>query len=795
MWKLPRHAHEAKSFRGPKIGRTQFVFATAILLSATLLLSSCANSGGSNNVSTVSAESIGVHVAPVSAQVAPGASLQFTATVSGTPNVAVTWTTTSGNISSTGLYTAAASGQEAVITATSTANPVYRGSAQVTLLNAGALTISSTSLPSTVTGVPYTTNLASSGGTPPYTWSLSAGSLPTGLSLTGAGMITGTALQVGTFPFTVKVTDSASHTASASLSAQVAASSNLNYSGYDGPAQLPLTYLQTTLADTPAPGPTVSVPAGGDLQSALNSAVCGETILLQAGAVFSGNFELPATSCDDNHWIILRTSTPDSSLPPEGTRINPCYAGVASLPERPAFTCPVVKNVMAQILFTGPGISGPISILPGASHYRLIGLEITRALPHAHIWDLVAPDPPSSAATATFTADHFVFDRVWVHGTATDETKAGIHLSGITNAAVVDSYFSDLHCISVHGSCVDSQAISGGEGDTPGGPYKIDNNFLESAGQSIMFGGGPGSTSPTDIEIRFNHFFKPSFWQPGAPGFVGGYTGDPFVVKNNLEFKNAVRVLVEGNLLEHVWGGFTQHGYSVLFTPVNQSGHCPQCQVTDITFRYNLISEVGGGISMGNCQDAAGALAAAGERYSIHDVLVENVSAAQYDANGNFALMVTASPEEPLNSVSMQHNTALPDLTGHVVSISDNNTPIAGFVFANNLFVTPLYPMWSAGGGTDNCATTDVPLTVVQNCFPGYVFTNNVFAGQLKQTSTSQWPAGQLFTSSISTVGFVDSAAENYALSSSSPYKGKGTDSLDIGADVAGLTSMIASVP
>jgi len=48
------------------------------------------------------------------------------------------------------------------------------------------------------------------------------------------------------------------------------------------------------------------VNAGGNFQAALNSASCGDTISLQAGAAFTGTFTLPAKSCDDNHWIIIR---------------------------------------------------------------------------------------------------------------------------------------------------------------------------------------------------------------------------------------------------------------------------------------------------------------------------------------------------------------------------------------------------------------------------------------------------------------------------------------------------------
>jgi hypothetical protein len=71
------------------------------------------------------------------------------------------------------------------------------------------LTITTTSLPSIIVGTPYNATLSASGGTPPYTWSLSSGALPTGLTLSPAGVISGTPTGQDTFSFTVMVTDSA----------------------------------------------------------------------------------------------------------------------------------------------------------------------------------------------------------------------------------------------------------------------------------------------------------------------------------------------------------------------------------------------------------------------------------------------------------------------------------------------------------------------------------------------------------------------------------------------------------
>jgi len=64
-------------------------------------------------------------------------------------------------------------------------------------------------LPGGLTATPYSSNLIATGGVPPYTWSVIAGQLPSGLTLDAAtGTITGTPILVGTTNFTVQVQDS-----------------------------------------------------------------------------------------------------------------------------------------------------------------------------------------------------------------------------------------------------------------------------------------------------------------------------------------------------------------------------------------------------------------------------------------------------------------------------------------------------------------------------------------------------------------------------------------------------------
>ncbi|MBL8211826.1 MAG: putative Ig domain-containing protein [Bryobacterales bacterium] len=83
----------------------------------------------------------------------------------------------------------------------------------------GALSITTgATLPASLIGTPYSQVLTASGGTAPFTWALTSGSLPTGITLNPSGTLTGTPTQAGTFSFTLSVTDAASQTAARAFS-------------------------------------------------------------------------------------------------------------------------------------------------------------------------------------------------------------------------------------------------------------------------------------------------------------------------------------------------------------------------------------------------------------------------------------------------------------------------------------------------------------------------------------------------------------------------------------------------
>ncbi len=615
------------------------------------------------------------------------------------------------------------------------------------------------------------------------------------MTLASNGAISGTATQHGAFSFGVKVTDAGSQSASQSLSLQVSQATATT--GFDGPAELPRTYMKTAMANTPAPGSMIPVNAGGDLQGVLDRATCGDTIQLQAGAVFAGNFTFPALHCDDQHWVIIRTSAPDSALPPEGTRMTPCYAGVASLPGRPAYPCSNPRKLLATIQLNQNGIlSGPIQFLAGANHYRFVGLEITKAVGVSGTVDLIGMQDARLGGV-----DHIIVDRCWVHGTAQDETRRGFALRSISLAGIVDSYFNDFHCTAVTGTCVDSNAIGGGSGDFPQVTWSIVNNFLEASGEGILLGGGPATITPTDIEIRRNHFFKPLIWLKGTPGFVGGKGGNPFVVKNHVEFKNGQRVLLEANIFENNWGGFSQNGHSIVLTPRNNYNgtlgvsDCWTCKVADITIRYSVITHVGAGFNLSNVL-TKGEPAAPGGRYSIHDITVDDVEKAALNGGGGLFLIMSHWPNSALSSIQITHVTGFPDPDGRILAIASpaGGPPMTGFVFTNNIVTVPGMPIYGADGGSSNCDTVSSPIVALGACFPGYKFTQNVLIAAPAKYS-SEWPAGNWFAPSVAATAFINyNNAEqgNYALSSQSAYRAKSGP--DPGADIIAINTAIAGV-
>ena len=303
-------------------------------------------------------------------------------------------------------------------------------------------------------------------------------------------------------------------------------------------------------SSVPASAATIAVKAGGDLQAAIDAARPGDTITLEAGATFNGPFKLRVKG--GSTPITIRSSTADSSLPGSTTRITPAAA-------------PLLAKIRSTT--AGPAVRTD----PGATYWTLKFLEFLPSSSTSSANLIEFGGAGSTQNTLSEVPQHLVLDRCYVHGDASFGQRRGLALnSGETK--ILNSYFSDIKA-----TLQDTQAIMGWNGP---GPYVIENNYLEAAGENVMFGGSDPSIVnlvPSNITIRRNLISRPLSWMSKS-----------WTVKNLLEFKNAQDVLVEGNTIENHWSA-GQSGYSIIFTPRNQSGSAPWSVVRNITVRSNVI--------------------------------------------------------------------------------------------------------------------------------------------------------------------------------------------------------------
>jgi hypothetical protein len=571
---------------------------------------------------------------------------------------------------------------------------------------------------------------------------------------------------------------------------------------FDGQAELPRVYIKSSLADTPAPGKVWKLAAGDSVQAALNRAACGDIVELQPAATFDGSFALPSKPCDDSHWIVLRTASPDSSLPGEGTRISPCYAGIASLPGRPASPCDSAQNVMSRI-GGSKGNNKIVSNEAGANHYRLVGLEIADTGtngPAGGFWNIVTLK----------AASHIVFDRCWIHGSPTGEDVKGVDFEASSYIAIVDSFISDIHS-KTSATGADSSAIGSVSGV---GPVKIVNNFLEAAGENVLWGGGHADTTLSDIEFRHNYVFKPLTWWHKHSSFFG----TQFAVKNLYETKNSTRELIEGNIFENNWAQ-GQKGTAILLSPKNQYGQCPACTVRDLTFRYNILRHTVNGMTIaatlastcrgepgngtGHCRFLSGEIA----NVNVHDNIFEDVNTKTYFpgdccTNGWLWSIGTDQEKNWPHDVVIEHNTGFPTGTGILITSDGPQVQVENFVFRNNLVGSGdggirVFP---PGGGRPTCMGPDGAVGMMERCFgKSWILTNNVIVQTNDKANLPGDPypktphcgalksCEQFFPKDWKAVGFVDyreGVGGDYHLRPSSHYRKAGSDGRDIGADV-----------
>ena len=428
--------------------------------------------------------------------------------------------------------------------------------------------------------------------------------------------------------------------------------------------------VRVEIEQTASTGRTLHVTAGGSFQAALDEARPGDVIILSAGSVFMGPFHLPRKSGDS--WILIRTSAPDSVFPAAGRRVGP-----KDVPLMPHLQSSSNSVIIADA---------------GAHHFRFLGIEMS---PTAGGFLLNVALIGSDESSSAQQPHHIIFDRCYVHGDPMKGSRRGIALNA-GHSAVIGSYVSDFK-----EEGADAQAIAGWNG---AGPFRIENNYLEAAGENVMFGGSDPTVDglvPSDIEIRRNHISKPLRWKEGA----GRAEGARWSIKNLLELKNARRVVIEGNLFERNWAQ-AQNGFAILFTVRNQDGSAPWSVVEDVLFVNNLVTQAGSGVNILGRDDAAPSGQA--RRIAILNNLFTGIDATRWGGSGILFQILNGTADLRIENNTAHHTGAM---------IVAEGEPHHGFVYRANLTSKNTYGI--IGTGTAPEAPT------IHAYFPGAVIEKN----------------------------------------------------------------------
>ncbi len=597
---------------------------------------------------------------------------------------------------------------------------------------------------------------------------------------------------------------------------------------------------------------TIHVSAGGNVQAALNSAQLGDTITLAAGATFVGPFTLPNKPGTSANWITIRTSAPDSSLPPEGQRITPAYA-----------------SVLPKVVSPGSG-EPALRTAPGAHHYRFVGVEFRPIDSNAFLYSLIVlGDFGPNQDTLEEVPHHLTFDRCYIYAFPAQGLKRGVEL----NSASTDILNSHISGFKVVGQ--EAQAILGWNGP---GSFKIINNYLEGAGENLMFGGAEPSIPnlvPSDIEIKRNYFFKPLAWksplvprvggtqatvQPDANSTLvpttryyyrvvaqfNGFSGQPTTPAEETEV-SAVPGL--GQAVRISWSAWSHNSYTPMkyivvrtTDPPGGSRQWKWFHLGSATLSFTDIGEAG---TDNWVIEAHWAVKNLFELKNARRVVIEGniMENCWLDAQVGFAVLFTVYSPDVIEDIQFVNN--IVRHAASAIQFKSIGTRLSNITVKNNLFDDINGETWLGSNGstghflqvsggvndlnvdhntvfhTGSIASAGGDPTTgfifknnilahnaygifgdgsssgygtLNTYFPGYLLRLNLIAG----ADPNLYPPNNFYPASLDDAGFVDRANGNYRLVAGSYYSDKGTDGKALGCDIDALESAVygtASTP
>lgn len=228
---------------------------------------------------------------------------------------------------------------------------------------------------------------------------------------------------------------------------------------------------------------TIHVPAGGDLQAALNAAKYGDMIMLAAGASYKAPTDSP---------FILPAKTGGTDTPADYIIVR--TSAVSELPI--GRVSPADKVKMARIVASGP--QGALTGARGAKWWKFIGIEFTNQSDGSQAQfchTLIAFSGPQGGTEAPDNfGSNIVFDRGYIHSQedgTTNYLRTAAHaiIWNAGSVTITNNYISGFVGVYAHSPSekIDTVAIGS---SASGGPFYVHNNYINADFNPIFLGGG-----------------------------------------------------------------------------------------------------------------------------------------------------------------------------------------------------------------------------------------------------------------------------------------------------------------
>lgn len=483
-----------------------------------------------------------------------------------------------------------------------------------------------------------------------------------------------------------------------------------SYNGVTMPAELPRVVVDSTeptvtdpTAYTINPSNTDVAPHFKSFTSALAWFAANDSTLVRKTRVQGGNYTefvtLPNRVPTAN-WLIFEWNTPTSGNNRAVPLLNMvgCPRITTLDDSRGVMWCDNYtggSNVVHHIRFKNIDFNPQTPTDPATEIFNI-----------ASLWDGVGN-------TLAGMPHHLGFDGCMLRGTSQIELRRAFYL-GCKEFYCVNGTIADVH--ETGSGDTQAFAVSG----TCAGPLRIQNNSVQAAGEIILSGGGDTPVAGlvcSDVQILYNHIWKPLSWKRATPGVY--VRGTSWNTKNLLELKSACRWQIEGNCFENEWEDAQDASFVIGST--NQTNTSEFQGVRHITIRYNLFRNSPQWIIVSGENNGSGGFGSAviARNISIHN----NLAVANNSVGTPFDKSPSTTPRQlvignDVSSVWLVHNTIVSTETGSAAFMEYDINVAVGADCAFNYNIMS-FPYYGTTGGTGVG-------------FYGDMFTNGFTAGALK---------------------------------------------------------------